>query len=74
MFYGLSSSLRGEGSGASGDPSGGSAKLTPGEAKMRISEIMNNREHPYWVTSDPGHKAAIERMLELHKLANPGME
>lgn len=74
MFYGLSSSLRGEGSGASGDPSGGSAVLTPAEAKMRISEIMNNSEHPYWKTSDPGHKAALETMLGLQKLANPGIE
>jgi hypothetical protein len=46
--------------------------MTPAEAKERISEIMNNTGHAYWVAHDPGHKAAVKRMLELQTLANPG--
>ena len=45
--------------------------MTPGEAQMKISEMLNNSEHPYWNSADPGHRRAIDRMLELQKMANP---
>jgi len=69
-LYSLSQSLGGEVQNmvnAAGAPT-----MTPDEASMRISEIRNNKEHPYWITSDPGHKAARKKMRELHTLAYPG--
>jgi copper chaperone CopZ len=49
-----------------------SSVITPAEAKAQISEIMNNKKHPYWVTSDPYHQDAVKKMVELHRMANPG--
>lgn len=49
----------------------GSGALAPGEAQAKIDEIMSNREHPYWNAQHPGNKAAVQRMLELQKAANP---
>jgi len=46
--------------------------LAPAEANAQVDEIMRNKEHPYWRSSDPGHKAAVDKVLELMKLANPG--
>lgn len=42
-------------------------KLTPSEAKMQVSEIMNNKAHPYWNSRDIGHATAVERMVKLHE-------
>lgn len=50
---------------------GDTGKITPAEAQSQIGEIMRNRQHPYWNPSDPGHEDAVQRMVELHKLANP---
>ena len=49
----------------------GRVQHAPEEARKRISEIMNNPKHPYFVQSDPGHRAALAEMVRLHKLANP---
>jgi hypothetical protein len=59
-----------------GEPQAGGDKntsvvMTPGEAKQRVAEIMNNRQHPYWVADHPNHRAAMENMLELRKFADP---
>ena len=59
-----------------GEPNAGRDKnhmgiITPGEATERISEMMNNKEHAYWVASHPDHKAAVKRMLDLRALADP---
>lgn len=59
--------VAGEGAGAVGDRSTGDI-MTPGEAQAAISEIMSNQKHAYFVVSDPGHKAALERMVKLQKL------
>lgn len=48
------------------------SKLTPVEAKNRISEIMSNRDHPYWKASDPGHADAIKYVVELHRMSAGG--
>jgi len=48
--------------------------MTPDEATMKISEMLNNVEHPYWNNSDPGHQRAVARMLELQKMAHPEKE
>jgi hypothetical protein len=45
--------------------------MTPMEARTAIDEMMNNSNHPYWLNTHPGHKDAIDRMVELQELANP---
>jgi len=45
--------------------------MTPAEAKERIAEIYSNRDHAYWDRRNPGHQDAVNRMVELQKLANP---
>lgn len=46
--------------------------MTPAEAKAEIDDIMNNKQHAYWVAQHPQHQTALTRMIELRKLANPG--
>jgi len=46
---------------------GASGIMTPAEAQHTINEIMGNKDHAYWSPSHPGHKAAIDRVLKLHK-------
>ncbi len=46
-------------------------KFTPAEANAAIAEIMTNREHAYWNGNHPGHRAAVQRMVELQSQANP---
>lgn len=45
--------------------------LTPQEAKLRISEIRNNPEHPYYKPRDPAHQAARDLMRSLYLMADP---
>jgi len=45
--------------------------LPPAEARDRIQEILNNNDHPYWNASDPRHADSVQKMVELHKMANP---
>lgn len=45
--------------------------MTPNEATLKISEIRNNKEHPYNKPNDPGYKAAKAKMRELYVLADP---
>jgi uncharacterized protein YukE len=52
--------------------SSASDSVTPEEAQNQINEIYNNRQHPFWNASDPGHSDALQRMLKLQKAANPG--
>lgn len=49
-----------------------SGKMTPSEAQSRISEIMNNRKHPYWDSHHPEHKRAMDTVIELGRLADAG--
>lgn len=44
--------------------------VTPGEASEKISEIRNNKEHPYHDMHNPGHKAAKKKMRELYLAKN----
>ena len=51
---------------------GGAEKASiPAEAQAQIDEIMANKKHPYWVASDPGHKAALDKMIKLQKMVEP---
>ena len=50
---------------------GSSNTLTPDEANARISEMLNNRQHPYWIAGHPDHAAAKKEMIRLAKMADP---
>lgn len=39
--------------------------MTPLEAETKISEMMGNKDHPYWKPEDSGHKAAQAKMMQL---------
>lgn len=43
---------------------------SPEELKGQIDEIMNNKEHPYWIATHPDHMAAIEKMIALRQKLN----
>ncbi len=45
--------------------------MTPGEAQDKIQEMLNNKEHPYWVAQDPRHKGAVQKMIQLQGYAHP---
>lgn len=65
-LYNVGKALAGEGTNEfASQPAGERGGITPEEAEMRISEIFNNKEHPYWNPGDAGHKAALKKMLEL---------
>ncbi len=61
--------FNGEGINIGYQPNDTNYVLPPSEANARIEEIMSNREHAYWHSGDPGHKAAVEKVLELGRLA-----
>lgn len=44
----------------------------PAAARTKISDIFNNKQHPYWNTSDPGHVDAKKLVATLHEQAYPG--
>jgi len=58
-----------EGQGLRDDEQRGTGVMTRDEAKLRIAEITNNKDHPYWKASDMGHEAARRRMRELNIIA-----
>lgn len=48
--------------------------MSPDEAAIKISEIRNNKAHPYNNRMDPGNASAKKFMRELYLLKNPGSE
>lgn len=58
-----------EGSNLSRDQ--GNGKLTPHEAESQMSEILNNKHHPYWDAGHPDHKRAVDLMTKLGRAARP---
>lgn len=46
--------------------------MTPKDAQKEYAKVMADMAHPYWVKEHPGHKAAIEEVATLFKMANPG--
>lgn len=69
-FYNLSTNFKGEGMNMASD-AGGRRAMTPEEASSQISEIYANKNHPFWQSSHPEHGAALKRMIELGKFADP---
>jgi len=50
---------------------GSGGAITPSEANDKLQEILNNREHPYWISSHPDHKNAVDKVIKLGRSANP---
>lgn len=48
-----------------------SNSVVPEEAQNRLDDILRNRDHAYWNASDPGHQRAVDKVVELTKMANP---
>lgn len=62
----LSQAIGGEGSAFNDQQGGGNASgMTPAEADAKISEIMNNKKHPYWDSHHPEHGKALQNMIKL---------
>ena len=55
--------------GEQGDPT---TNFTPGEAELKLEEIMGNKDHPYWDGANVAHKAAVDRVIELTRMADAG--
>lgn len=47
-----------------------STVMTPQEARNQIQEILNNSDHPYWKPNDPRNRDAIDKMVQLQRMAN----
>lgn len=68
----LASAFGGEGTPFSSETNNDNTpdKLTPGDARARITEIYTNKDHPYNNRNDPGHKDAMLKMVDYHRMAN----
>ena len=53
------------------DDGNNSGRMTPADAEAQISDMMNNRAHPYWDSHHPDHQAAIQKMMKLAAFADP---
>lgn len=51
---------------------GPEGRLTPEAAEMQLSEIMGNKDHPYWDGASPAHKASVNKVVELTRAADAG--
>lgn len=69
-LHSVAESLQGKEPAAGGDRNNTNV-LTPVEAQAQIDEMYNNKEHPWWNKGHPSHQAAVKRMLELRRLADP---
>lgn len=41
--------------------------MTPDEIRGQISDIMENKEHPYYQAGHPDHQSALEKMVDLQR-------
>ena len=71
-LFEIASSFKGEGKNLSDDKNDKNVSMTPDEASTKINEIKNNKQHPYWDKSLPGHNDAVKRMTDLYKLKSAG--
>lgn len=54
------------------EPGSDPVHMTPGQAELKLNEIFNNKEHPYWDGASPAHDAAINKVVELTRAADAG--
>lgn len=45
--------------------------MDPATAKAKYTQIMNDMNHPYYLSDHPGHKGAAEEMQQLYAAAYP---
>lgn len=69
-LHSLATKTLGTGADFQGDDSN-KGVMTPDEASLKISEIRNNKDHPYHKKSDPGHAVAMKLMRSLYLAKNP---
>ena len=69
-FYAISKQFKSGGKEFAQQNNDGNAFMTPDDATMQISEIRNNKAHPYNNTQDPGFKAAKKKMRDLYLIKN----
>lgn len=50
---------------------GGGAKMAPAEAKSAAQKILGDFKHPYHIKDHPNHKAAVQEVADLFKMAYP---
>lgn len=60
--------LGGEGTAIQKDAGSSPATMTPQEAQARISEMLNNPEHPMWHAGHPDHARALKEKSRLYQL------
>ena len=70
-MHALASKIGGGEGNANHDSGNNSGRMTPSEAEAQISDILNNRSHPYWDSHHPDNKAAISKMMKLAAFADP---
>jgi len=64
--------FEGEGIDIGRQPGNVDVTMTPAEAEERINDIMSNKGHAYWDPSNPGHKAAVDKVVKLGEYAEAG--
>ncbi len=69
-FYSLSKQLGGKSTEFADQNDSGNNQLSPDDATVKISEVMNNKDHPYHKVSDPGHQVAVKLMRNLYLAKN----
>lgn len=51
---------------------GSSRMIDRDAAQERVSQILNNKEHPYHAKGRPGHQQAVDEMLRLNEIIHGG--
>jgi hypothetical protein len=67
-LYSLAQRFKGEGKNLMKDANDDEVKFTPEQVDTQINEIRNNKKHPYWDKTAPGHKSALTKMKELYEM------
>lgn len=70
-MHGIVAAVGVEGTNVTKEKGEDSGRMTPAEAQAKVNEIMSNRDHAYWNGSDPGHAAAVARVIAYMKDAYP---
>ena len=69
-FYALSKQLGGSSQEFQRQGQQSSSSMSPDDAAEKISEIRNNKDHPYNNPQDPAHAAAKKKMRNLYLIKN----
>ena len=70
-MYSLATKIGGSEGSFAKDQGNSNGRMTPADAQAQISDIMNNRKHPYWDSHHPENAAAIKKVVALGAFADP---